>query len=150
MLVLKPLQEEFKKEPVIAMCIHDDSAHLGERHREPQAAGLVCKMMTRTMQLGRENLPLKYGEAKKQPSQSKRTADQVSVDSDVNVIWLQHEGIKILPAGVNRDHWHLKFAGIFIGDPDKVSVALSRKRSGWTTLKADKPYGSIDHFSTRP
>jgi hypothetical protein len=47
--VLKPLQEEFEGKPAIAICIHDDSAHLGE----PE---LVCAMMTRTMELGRKNL----------------------------------------------------------------------------------------------
>ena len=66
MLVLKPLQEEFKGQPVVAICIHDDSAHLGDPN-------LVCKMMTRTMELGRRNLALKYGEAKKQLYQSART-----------------------------------------------------------------------------
>ncbi len=30
MLVLKPLQEELKGGPVVAICIHDDSAHLGD------------------------------------------------------------------------------------------------------------------------
>ncbi len=64
---------------------HDDSAHLGE-------PDLVCRMMTRTMELGRENLALKYGEAKKQLYQSKRTGDQVPIDSDVDVIRLRHEG----------------------------------------------------------
>ncbi len=103
MLVLKPLQEEFKGKPVVAICIHDDSAHLGEPN-------LVCRMMTslkdllRTMELSRENLALKYGlgEAKKQLYQSKRTRDQSSIDSDVDVIRLRHEGTQILPAGVNR------------------------------------------------
>ena len=52
MLVLKPLQEEFKEKQVVAICIHDDSAHLGE-------PDLVCEMMTRTMELGREKLALK-------------------------------------------------------------------------------------------
>jgi hypothetical protein len=76
MLVLKPLQEEFKGEPVVAICIHDDSAHLGDPHQ-------VCRMMTRTMELGKENLALKYGEAKKQLYQSKRTGIQISIDTDV-------------------------------------------------------------------
>jgi hypothetical protein len=120
MLVLKPLQEEFKEKPVVAICIHDDSAHLGEPN-------LVCRMMTslRTMELSRENLALKYGlgEAKKQLYQSKRTRDQSSIDSDVDVIRLRHEGTQILPAGVNRKF--LKFAGITLGDPDEVSEALS-------------------------
>jgi hypothetical protein len=59
MLVLKPLQEAFEGKQVIAICIHDDSAHLGE-------ASLVCEMMTMTMELGKQNLApaLKYyGEA---------------------------------------------------------------------------------------
>ena len=118
MLVLKPLQEEFKDEPVIAICIHDDSAHLGE-------PDLVCKMMTRTMQLGREKLALKYGEAKKQLCQSARTEDQASIDSDIDVIRLRYKGTEILQAGVNRNfNDFLKFAGICIGNTDKVSEAL--------------------------
>ena len=44
---------------------------------------LVCEMMTRTMELGREKLALKYGEAKKQLYQSERTGDQASIDSDM-------------------------------------------------------------------
>ena len=56
MLVLKPLQEEFKGKPVVSICIHDDSAFLGDPNQ-------VCRMMTRTMELGRTNLALKYGEA---------------------------------------------------------------------------------------
>jgi hypothetical protein len=115
MLVLKPLLEEFKGQPVAAICVHDDSAHLGD-------ANLVCQMMTRTMELGRTNLALKYGEAKKQLYQSKRTGTQTSIDTDVDVIRLRHEGTRILPAGVNRNY--LKFAGITIGDPDEVSKAL--------------------------
>ena len=83
---------------------------------------LVCQMMTRTMELGRTNLALKYGEAKKQLYQSKRTGTQTSIDTDVDVIRLQHEGTKILPAEVNRKS--LKFAGITLGDPDEVSAAL--------------------------
>ncbi len=54
--------------------------------------------MTRTMELGRTNLALKYGEAKKQLYQSKRTGTQTSNDTDVDVIRLRHEGTKILPA----------------------------------------------------
>jgi hypothetical protein len=96
MLILKPLPEELKEEPVVAICIHDDSAHLGD-------PDLVCRMMTRTMDLGKKNLALKYGEAKKQLHQSERTADQTSIDTDVDVITgrLRHEGTKSLPAGVN-------------------------------------------------
>jgi hypothetical protein len=115
--VLRPLQEEFKPEgkPVIAICIHDDSAHPGE-------PDLVCRMMTRTMELGRENLALKYGEAKKQLYQSERTGDQASIESDVDVIRLRYEGTKILPTGVNRSF--LKFAGAFVlvGDPGQVQL----------------------------
>jgi hypothetical protein len=121
MLVLKPLQEEFKGQPVVAICVHDDSAHLGD----PK---LVCQMMTRTMELGRTNLALKYGEAKKQLYQSKRTGTQTSIDTDVDVIRLQHEGTKILPAEVNRKS--LKFAGITLGDPDEVSAALVNAVAG--------------------
>ncbi len=46
------------------------------------------------MPVGRENLalPVKYGEAKKQLYQSERTGDQASIDSDVDVIRLRHEG----------------------------------------------------------
>jgi hypothetical protein len=75
------------------------------------------------MELGRENLALKYGEAKKQLYQSKRTEDQTPIDSDVDVTGLRYEGTKILPAAVNHRKF-LKFAGIFMGDPDKVSEAL--------------------------
>jgi hypothetical protein len=59
-------------------------------------------MMTRTMELGKKNLApsLKYGEAKKQLYQSERTADQASIDTDVDVIRLRHEGTRTLnPAG---------------------------------------------------
>jgi len=121
MLVLKPLQEEFKEKQVIAICIHDDSAHLGE-------ASHVCEMMTRTMALGKENLALRYGEAKKQLYQSERTGDQASNDTDVDKIRLRYEGTEHLPAGVNRSH--LKFAGIFIGKEDKVSAALENSVAG--------------------
>jgi hypothetical protein len=91
-------------------------------------------MMTtsRTVELGRTNLALKYGEAKKQLYQSKRTGDQTSIDTDVDVIRLQHEGTgtrrRILPAGVNRKS--LKFAGITLGDPDEVSAALVKAVAG--------------------
>ena len=71
---------------------------------------------------------MKYGEAKKQLYQSVRTGEQDSIDSDVNVIRLQHEGTKILPAGVIRDC--LKFAGVFIGDERKVSEALVNAVAG--------------------
>jgi uncharacterized protein YfaA (DUF2138 family) len=74
--------------------------------------------------VGGKNLALKYGEAKKQLDQSDRTGEQASIDSDVDVIRLRYEGTKILPAGVNRNFLNLKFAGIFMGDPDKVSEAL--------------------------
>jgi hypothetical protein len=121
MLVLKPLQEEFKGEPVVAICVHDDSAHIGD-------ANQVCRMMTRTMELGKEKLALKYGEAKKQLYQSERTGAQTSIDTDVDVIRLRHEGTKILPAGVNRDF--LKFAGIRIGNEGKVSAALVKAVTG--------------------
>ena len=80
------------------------------------------------MELGRKNLALKYGEAKKQLCQSKRTGPQASIDTDVDVIRLQHEGTRILPAGVNRNC--LKFAGITIGDPDEVSKALVKAVAG--------------------
>jgi len=84
--------------------------------------------MTRTMELGKENLALKYGEAKKQLYQSERTGDQTSIDTDVDVIRHRHEGTKILPAGVNRDF--LKFAGIRIGNEGKVSAALVKAVTG--------------------
>jgi hypothetical protein len=115
MLVLKPLHEELKGEPVVAICVHDDSAALGDPN-------LVCRMMTRTMELGTTNLALKYGEAKKQLYQSERTGTQTSIDTDVDLIRLQHEGTRILQAGVNRKS--LKFAGITLGDLDEVSAAL--------------------------
>ena len=82
MLVLRPLQDAFEGKQVIATCIHDDSAHLGE-------ASLVCEMMTMTMELGKKNMALKYGVAKKQPYQSERTEDQGSIDTDVDTIRLQ-------------------------------------------------------------
>ena len=95
------MQEELKGKQVtgIAICIHDDSAHPGE-------ASLVCEMMTRTMELGKQNLALKYGEAtrKKQLYQSERTGGQNSIDTDVDAIRLRYEpeGTKHLPAGVNE------------------------------------------------
>jgi hypothetical protein len=55
------MQEEPKGKQAIAICIHDsDDSHLGE-------PSLVCEMMTRTMELGKQHLALQYGEAKKQP-----------------------------------------------------------------------------------
>ena len=69
-------------------------------------------MMTMTMELGKKNLALKYGVAKKRLYQSERTEDQSSIDTDVDTIRLRHEGTKHLPAGVNRNY--LKYAGIFI------------------------------------
>ena len=87
-------------------------------------------MMTRTMELGKQNLALKYGEAKKQLYQSERTGEQNSIDADVDTIRLasRYEGTKHLPAGVNRNY--LKFAGIFIGDEGKVIVALENAVAG--------------------
>ncbi|MFN9897847.1 MAG: hypothetical protein ACK55Z_03430, partial [bacterium] len=85
----------FKEKQVIAICIHDDSAHLGE-------ASHVCEMMTRTMALGKQNLALRYGEAKKQLYQSERTGDQGSIDTDLDTIRLRYEGTKHLPAGVKK------------------------------------------------
>ena len=73
-------------------------------------------------------LGLKYGEAKKQLYQSARTGDQASIDSDIDVIRLRHKGTAILQAGVNRNF--LKFAGICIGDTDKVSEALVNAVAG--------------------
>ena len=72
------------------------------------------------MELGKQNLALKYGEAKKQLYQSERTGEQNSIDTDVDSIRLRYEGTKDLPAGVNRKY--LKFAGIFIGDEGKPEV----------------------------
>ncbi len=89
---------------------------------------LYLKSETRTMELGRTNLALKYGEAKKQLYQSERTGDQASIDSDVDEIRLRHEGTQILPAGVNREC--LKFAGICIGNEGKVSAALVKAVTG--------------------
>jgi hypothetical protein len=84
------------------------------------------------MELGKANLALKYGEAKKQLYQSERTGAQTSIDTvtDVDMIRLRHEpeGTKILPAGVNRSY--LKFAGICIGNEDKVSAALVKAVTG--------------------
>jgi hypothetical protein len=85
--------------------------------------------MTRNMELGRQKLALKYGEAKKLLYQSTRTEDQDSIDSDVNVIRLRYEGTKILPAGVNHDSL-FQFAGIVIGDKDMVSDALLKAVAG--------------------
>jgi hypothetical protein len=115
------LQEEFKGKKVIAVCIHDDSAHIGE-------PSLVCEMMTRTMEPGKQNLALKYGDAKKRLYDSERTAAQTSIDSDIDVIRLPHAGTIHQPAGVNRDY--LKFAGIFIGETSKVSEALQKAVAG--------------------
>ena len=59
------MQEELKGKQAIAImiCIHDsDDSHLGE-------PSLVCEMMTRTMELGKQHLALQYREAKKQPYQ---------------------------------------------------------------------------------
>jgi hypothetical protein len=84
------------------------------------------------MELGKANLALKYGEAKKQLYQSERTGAQTSIDtdSDVDMIRLRHEGtnLKILPAGVNRNY--LKFAGICIGNEGKVSAVLVKAVTG--------------------
>ena len=65
--VLMPLQEEFKGKQVIAICIHDDSAH-----RDLGEPNLVCQMMTRTMELpvGKQNLQCRatceYGDTRTQ------------------------------------------------------------------------------------
>ena len=52
------------------------------------------------------SLALKYGEAKKQlyQSETRRTGEQNSIDTDVDVIRLRYEGTKHLPAGVNRNY----------------------------------------------
>ena len=50
------------------------------------------------MELGREKLALKYGEAKKQLYQSERTGDQASIDSDIDVIRRRYKGTEILQA----------------------------------------------------
>jgi hypothetical protein len=106
-------------------------------------------MMTRTMELGKGNLALKYGEAKKQLYQSERTGAQTSIDTDVDMIRLRlgHEGTKILPAGVNRNY--LKFAGICIGNEGKVShgAALVLKSSDRRPLKADKPDDPVSQLA---
>ncbi len=54
--MLKPPKEapEATGDVAMAVCVHDDTAALGE----PAA---VCKMMTMTMKLGKERLPLRYG-----------------------------------------------------------------------------------------
>ena len=80
------------------------------------------------MDLGRQKLALKYGEAKKLLYQSERTEEQDSVDSDLDVIRHRYEGTRILPAGVNRSS--LKFAGVVMGNPDKVSSALLKMVAG--------------------
>ena len=88
---------------------------------------LACEMLARTKQLGKRNLALKYGEAKKRLWQSERTGDhRASIDSDVDAPRLNHEGTRHLPlaAGVNRGC--LKFAGTYIGEPSKVSGALKK------------------------
>jgi hypothetical protein len=84
-VVLKPPKGalEATGDVAMAVCVHDDTAALGE----PAA---VCKMMTMTMKLGKERLPLRYGETKKLIYQSVRTADPLAVstatDSDVDVL----------------------------------------------------------------
>jgi hypothetical protein len=86
-------------------------------------------MLARTKQLGKRNLALKYGEAKKRLWQSERTGDhRASIDSDVDALRLNHEGTRHLPlaAGVNRGC--LRFAGTYIGEPSKVSGALKKSR----------------------
>ncbi len=83
--MLKPPKEALEATGDVAMAIchgvHDDTAALGE----PPAA--VCKMMTMTimMKLGKERLPLRYGETKKLTYPSVRTADPVSTATDSDV-----------------------------------------------------------------
>ncbi len=66
------IEEELKGKNAIAACIHRDSVHLGE-------PSLVCEMMTRTMELGKQNpaRALKYGDAKKRLYKSEHCELQI-------------------------------------------------------------------------
>ena len=103
--VLKPVKEEFEAKGLKAtpICIHDDSAAIGE----PAA---VCAMLTKIMQLGRDELALEYGDEKKLIYQSYRTADdQVSAAADVENFLPHHEGTASLAGKVTRTS--VRFAG---------------------------------------
>ena len=93
---------------------------------------------------------LKYGEAKKQlcQSDSERTGDQASTDSDIDIIRLRYKGTEILQAGVNRNF--LKFAGICIGNTDKVSEALVKAVAGSSSKLRTPARGRMIPFLNSP
>ncbi len=109
-------------------------------------------MMTRTKELGKWHLALQYGEAKKQLyhwqslRSSLRTGDQASgsIDTDVDVTRLRHEGTRHLPAGVRVNRGCLKFAGIFIGDTAVATRSRISIRMQAPDLSAEKT--TTDNF----
>ena len=122
--VLKPVKEEFEAKGLKAtpICIHDDSAAIGE----PAA---VCAMLTKIMQLGRDELALEYGDEKKLIYQSYRTADdQVSAAADVENFLPHHEGTASLAGKVTRTS--VRFAGAHIGTLKFVQEALKKTVAG--------------------
>jgi hypothetical protein len=122
--VLKPVKDEFEAKGLKAapICIHDDSAAIGE----PAA---VCEMLTRIMQLGRDELALEYGDEKKLIYQSYRTADdQASVAADVENFLPLHEGTVSLVGKVTRTC--VRFAGAYIGTLKFVQEALKKAVAG--------------------
>jgi hypothetical protein len=122
--VLKPVKDEFEAKGLKAapICIHDDSAAIGE----PAA---VCAMLTRIMQLRRDELALEYGDEKKLIYQSYRTADdQASVAADVEKFLPLHEGTVSLVGKVTRTC--VRFAGAHIGTLKFVQEALKKTVAG--------------------
>jgi hypothetical protein len=141
--VLKPAaaKDEFEAKGLRAapICIHDDSAAIGE----PAA---VCAMLTRIMQLGRDELGLEYGDEKKLIYQSyDRTADdhQASVAADVETFLPLHEGTVSLVGKVTRTC--VRFAGAYIGTLQFVQEALKKAvtNGGWTELEAEAENGAV-------
>ena len=122
--VLKPAKDEFEAKGLkaVPICIHDDSAAIGE----PAA---VCAMLTRIMHLGRDELGLEYGDEKKLIYQSYRTADdQASVAADVENFLSLHEGTASLVGKVTRTC--VRFAGAYIGTLKFVQEALKKAVAG--------------------
>ncbi len=121
--VLKPVKVEFEEKSLKAapICIHDDSAAIGE----PAA---VCAMLTRIMQLGKDELALEYGDEKKLMYQSERTEDRASAAADVENFLPLHEGTVSLVGKVCRTC--VKFAGAHIGTLKYVREALKKTVAG--------------------